>query len=67
MRKEIAIMKQAEAMENMVIAKNVRLYQKQALVDKFNEIDEQQGLFREHQSGLAQMKHNNDVSRRAML
>lgn len=34
MRKEIAIMKQAEAHENVVIARNVRLYQKQALVDK---------------------------------
>lgn len=51
----------------MVIAKNVRLYQKQALVDKQIEIGEQQGLLREHHQGLAQMKHKNDATRRAML
>jgi hypothetical protein len=31
------------------------------------EIGEQQGLLKEHHYGLAQMKHNNDATRRAML
>jgi len=48
MRKEIKLMKQAEAHENVAIARNVRNYQKQALVDKQFEIEEQQTLFREH-------------------